>query len=274
MAWVDPSGRPRARVLRGAIRRRARPRDATGRARRLSTVTNIHATILTPDALTARRLRGVAGRGHLRERLAREGGIAFTDGDAVRFGDVEAPVVDAARYAEVAAELPPLRDATLRRGCTGASGRGSGAAPRNRHFRSCGVAAFTVVAVRGRLRRSIPLRNVKWRDRRLVVHRRKDLRDRLRRRSPSSEAAAPSSAARAADGERRHTCPGDAGRCALRDLQSPASGARRRQRPAARRLRSVVPRPRARLRVAIDGRDGGRVASGPGFFVTRGPASS
>ena len=203
VAWVDPDGRPRARVLRGETFVGRGPE--CGLALDDPTVTNIHAvldgtrqppmvSVVSPDGA-----------------LFVNGGLVKTaslaDGDTLRFGNVEARVLLAARYATLSTPLPARTAETRPVQAVPATAGRVPAVESTPGFPVARVAAFTVLvfAVAGGL---FALRNVKWRDRldASYIKSETDLRDRLQKEiadREKAEAAARASAARAAEGDER-----------------------------------------------------------------------
>lgn len=272
VAWVDPDGRPRARVLRGETFVGRGPE--CGLALEDPTVTNIHAV------LDGTRQPPVVSAVSPDAALFVNGGLvksaSLADGDTLRFGNVEARVLLAARYLALSTPRPaPAAETRAVREVPETAARvpGGESAP---GFPVVRVAVFTllVFAAAGGL---FALRNVKWRDRldASYIKSETDLRDRLAKEikdREKAEADARASAARAARAAEEAARPLSATTPALaraETLQSP--------------LRPGAPAPAAALPpapgegfldralnsvVAITGETAQEGSLGSGFFVT------
>ena len=269
VAWVDPDGRPRARVLRGETFVGRGPE--CGVALDDPTVTNIHAV------LDGTRQPPVVSAVSPDAALFVNGGLvksaSLADGDTLRFGNVEARVLLAARYATLSPPLP-ARTAETRAVRevpeTAAKVPAGESAP---GFPVVRVAVFTLL-VFAAASGVFALRNVKWRDRldSSYIKSETDLRDRLAKEikdREKAEAAARATAARAAEGEKRALATTPSALARAETLQSPlrpGATAPAAAPPSApgegfldRALNSVV---------AITGETAQEGSLGSGFFVT------
>ncbi|MEO8054773.1 MAG: trypsin-like peptidase domain-containing protein [Acidobacteriota bacterium] len=272
VAWVDPAGRPRARVLRGETFVGRGPE--CGLALDDPSVTNIHAV------LDGTRQPPVVSAVSPDAALFVNGGLvksaSLADGDTLRFGNVEARVLLAARYATLSPPLP-ARTAETRavRAVrevpeTAAKVPAGESAP---GFPVVRVAVFTLLAFAA-AGGVFAFRNVKWRDRldSSYIKSETDLRDRLAKEikdREKAEAAARASAARVAEGEKRALAATPSALARAETLQSalrpgaPAPAAAPPPAPGEgfldRALNSVV---------AITGETAQEGSLGSGFFVT------
>ena len=269
VAWVDPDGRPRARVLRGETFVGRGPE--CGVALDDPTVSNIHAVL---DGTRQPPLVSVVSPDGA---LFVNGGLvksaSLTDGDTLRFGNVEARVLLAARYATLSTPLPARHVETRAvRGVPETSSNGPAGAS-TPGFPLARVAAFTVLAF-GAAGAFFALRNVKWQDRLdpSYITSEKDLRDRLEKEiadREKAEAASRASAARAAEGEKRALAATPPALARAENLQSPL----RPGSPAPSAAFPPAPGPGFLDRaldsvVAITGETAAEGSLGSGFFVT------
>ncbi len=272
VAWVDPSGRPRTRALRGEIFVGRDP--GSGIVLDAASVANLHATLdgtrLPPVVAAVSPDAAVFVNGALVKSAP------LSDGDTVRFGNVDARILLAARWPELAAP-PPASAPAVRP----AAGRTFPAAlppveSAKFPFLRVGLVAAAAFALAGSF---WVLRNVKWRDRldASYVTSEKGLRERLekeiadREKAEGAAQASSEQARRAADEAKRaaeratksfadaETLQGRVRSGAAGGVAAAPAGPAPGTSPLDRALDSVV---------AITGETQSEGSLGSGFFVT------